>query len=224
MINMSKLTDLTGNVYGKLIVIKRVENRYGNPCWLCKCRCGNEKSIQGSALRNGLTKTCGKCSNNTWEFKVDYVIGYTTKRQKFYIDTEDYKKISKYSWYMDKDGYIATKINGKTTFLHRFIMNAQKGEYVDHINHRPEDNRKSVLRICTNQENVRNSKNTKGYYWHKQRNKYCARITVNGKSISLGLYKTEDEARLAYCIKALELFGEFVHTDVIKDYERLFKN
>lgn len=60
-----KLIDLTGQRFGRLTVIKRVEdyittkgNHYVQ--WLCKCDCGNEKIIIGNSLKskNG-TKSCG---------------------------------------------------------------------------------------------------------------------------------------------------------------------
>src|SRR5258708_21856823 len=45
---------------------------------------------------------------------------------------------------------------GKRVYLHRLIMNAREGEYVDHILHNTLDNRKCVLRIVTNRQNVEN--------------------------------------------------------------------
>ena len=57
---MSKFIDITGQKYGYLTVIKRMANSVGgNTRWLCKCECGNEKVITGSALRQGTTKSCG---------------------------------------------------------------------------------------------------------------------------------------------------------------------
>lgn len=61
---MRKLIDLTGQRFGKLTVITRAENHImpsGKCCimWLCKCDCGNVKSINGSSLRNGVTRSCG---------------------------------------------------------------------------------------------------------------------------------------------------------------------
>ena len=57
---MSKLIDLTGKKFGKLTVIKRVENnRHRQPQWLCKCDCGKETIITGQKLRTGHTKSCG---------------------------------------------------------------------------------------------------------------------------------------------------------------------
>lgn len=54
-----RANDLTGQVFGKLTVIKRVDG--GSSRWLCHCECGNEKVIYGTNLVNGKSKTCG-CS------------------------------------------------------------------------------------------------------------------------------------------------------------------
>ena len=57
---MSELIDLTGKKFGKLTVLKRVENnKHGQPQWLCKCDCGNETVVVGQKLRTGQTKSCG---------------------------------------------------------------------------------------------------------------------------------------------------------------------
>lgn len=51
--------DITGKIYGKLTVIKRVENRNKDLYWLCRCECGNEVIVRGSYLKSGITKSCG---------------------------------------------------------------------------------------------------------------------------------------------------------------------
>lgn len=52
--------DLTGQKFGKLTVIKRVENdKNGSARWLCRCECGNEKIVDGGHLRSNKIKSCG---------------------------------------------------------------------------------------------------------------------------------------------------------------------
>ena len=56
-----KIRDLTGEIFGRLTVIRRnlEECRDGRSAyWLCKCSCGNEKTICGANLIQG-TKSCG---------------------------------------------------------------------------------------------------------------------------------------------------------------------
>jgi hypothetical protein len=53
--------DEVGNHYGKLTVLSMDKERdsFGRIKWLCKCECGNIKSISGSDLRSGNTQSCG---------------------------------------------------------------------------------------------------------------------------------------------------------------------
>jgi hypothetical protein len=52
--------DLTGQRYGKFVVLSRCENnKYGRAVWLCKCDCGNIKQVAAADLRKGNTKSCG---------------------------------------------------------------------------------------------------------------------------------------------------------------------
>ena len=56
----NKIRDLTGQVFGKLTVVNLAgNNKCGNRTWLCKCECGNEKTVAGSNLTSGNTKSCG---------------------------------------------------------------------------------------------------------------------------------------------------------------------
>lgn len=58
---MSKVIDMTGQRYGRLVVIERGENdKHGKAQWWCQCDCGSPKKlINGAALRRGLTISCG---------------------------------------------------------------------------------------------------------------------------------------------------------------------
>lgn len=52
--------DLTGQKFGKLLVIERVENnRFGHICYRCKCDCGGEAIVDAGNLRQGNTNSCG---------------------------------------------------------------------------------------------------------------------------------------------------------------------
>lgn|SRR5215831_11353555 len=57
---MSRLIDLAGKRFGRLVVIERGGDLAPKiPGWLCKCECGNEVLLNGSNLRRGLTSSCG---------------------------------------------------------------------------------------------------------------------------------------------------------------------
>ncbi len=61
---MSSIIDLTGQRFGRLLVIKRVDNLITKSnksyvYWLCKCDCGNEIKVTATNLKNNKTKSCG---------------------------------------------------------------------------------------------------------------------------------------------------------------------
>lgn len=62
------LIDLTGQRFGRLIVLERAED-YVSPSsktvhvqWLCQCDCGEKVITRGDVLRSGVSKSCG-CLN-----------------------------------------------------------------------------------------------------------------------------------------------------------------
>jgi len=60
---MSKFIDLTGKTFGKLTVISIAEkrDRSGNIQWICKCACGNFRTVAGGSLRSGACIQCKSC-------------------------------------------------------------------------------------------------------------------------------------------------------------------
>ena len=50
-----------GKKFGRLMVIseKSERDKWGHILWICKCECGNYKTIIGDSLVQGLTKSCG---------------------------------------------------------------------------------------------------------------------------------------------------------------------
>lgn len=56
----NRAVDLTGYVFGRLVVVKCVGNSKDNhKLWLCKCKCGNEVNVASNSLIQGRTKSCG---------------------------------------------------------------------------------------------------------------------------------------------------------------------
>ena len=119
------------------------------------------------------------------------------------VDDSYFPILSQYTWRYNK-GYAETTVDGKTTGMHRLVMDAKQGAVVDHINHNKLDNRKSNLRVVTVQANglnrwgnKNNSSGHRGVY-QLPNGKYFAQIKVNGKDFSLGTYSTKEEASTAY--------------------------
>ena len=56
---MSKLINLTGIRFGRLVVIERAISATRNARWVCICDCGNSVEVLALNLRSGDTKSCG---------------------------------------------------------------------------------------------------------------------------------------------------------------------
>lgn len=132
------------------------------------------------------------------------------------IDDEDMQRVQQYSWYVAKDGYVRTIIalGGKRRhglFLHRWLLNAPTGAYVDHINHNRQDNRKDNLRLCSKRMNCANkikTDDTDGVSWDKQSKRW--RVCVgNGATGYRGRFKDQNAAFNCYNHWATEVYGEF---------------
>lgn len=55
--------DLTGRTFGRLTVIKRSGSDHrGEAVWSCRCACGQDRNVRGSALRMGRQISCGCAS------------------------------------------------------------------------------------------------------------------------------------------------------------------
>lgn len=51
--------NLENKKYGKLTVIKYLENKGIHPMWECFCECGNKTIVASTQLKTGHTKSCG---------------------------------------------------------------------------------------------------------------------------------------------------------------------
>lgn len=134
------------------------------------------------------------------------------------VDAADYDMLNRYRWCTSGKGrraYAARGHKGKHVSMHRFLMKPPKGMVVDHINGNGLDNRRCNLRICTQQQNLYNSRpkgkssRFKGPCWDKSRQKWVVLIRYEGRNHMIGRFDDEIEAARAYDRKAYELFGEY---------------
>ena len=241
-----KLCNLAGQRFGRLTALERADDYIDKngehfTMWKCECDCGVIKNIRAKSLKRGETKSCGclvkeaakirgyeqglkSRKYNKYDMSGKYGIGYTTNCNKdgvnyFYFDKEDFDKIKGYCWHFNGGGYLAT--NGHKGELHRALMHRClfpiSSDYViDHINHKPYDNRKCNLRVCTHAQNCRNKK-VVGVYFDKNRNRYEAYITVNKKRHHIGWYKNFDDAIKARKEAEEKYFGEYSFSNSNKE-------
>lgn len=59
--NRTRARDLTGQRFGRLLVVERMPNRPGESCaiWRCICDCGNEKIKTSYGLKTARAPSCG---------------------------------------------------------------------------------------------------------------------------------------------------------------------
>lgn len=137
------------------------------------------------------------------------------------VDDDRFEEVNKFKWYYCKRYAVRdVHVNGKKTsvYMHRLIANAPDELEVDHINGDGTDNRKENLRLCTHAENSRNrrmqSNNTSGYkgvWFQESTGHFVAETRLNGKKISLGSYRTAEEASAVYAAKVTEIHGRFAN-------------
>ena len=147
------------------------------------------------------------------------------------VDDSDYDYLMQWKWFAkttksDDKTYNYAICNfikdGKWTssIMHRMIMNPNKGDQIDHIDHNGLNNQKSNLRICTHSQNQMNrygssSTGYKGVYKSRHGN-YFASIQYDNKRISLGTYKTPEEAAQIYDNAAMRYHKEYANLNFPK--------
>jgi hypothetical protein len=154
-----------------------------------------------------------------------------TKGKFAIVDDEDYLFLLPYRWYYNVDStgheYAARREHpfdrGETIIMHRVIMNAHRGEIVDHKDGNGLHNCRGNLRLSNETQNQANRKKAagtssiyRGVCFDKSHpNKpWKASIKVMGKSIALGRYADPTEAALVYNAAATKHFGEFANLNI----------
>lgn len=147
---------------------------------------------------------------------------------KVKIDREDYKRVNEYSWRVTKGTTgrmrvvtsIRTPKGVRTLTLGKFLMDPPPGQQVyprrfnDGL-----DYRKDNLVVCTLKERqrllpkkrVKTTSSYRGVSYSSSSQKWRAGIEVNGRSINLGLFVTEESAAEAYNKAAREHFGDVAY-------------
>jgi hypothetical protein len=85
---MTRLTDLSGQVFGRLTVLDQADSDRAGARWRCMCTCGAETVARGLHLRNGRIASCGCLMRETLRKPDDQITynsaHYRVKRAKGY--------------------------------------------------------------------------------------------------------------------------------------------
>jgi hypothetical protein len=139
------------------------------------------------------------------------------------VDDSDFESLNQWRWYaakarntfyaVRKDSSSGRRVN---VHMHRLILGAKAGQFVDHIDGNGLHNFRSNLRICNHTENLHNRganrDNTSGYKgvsFRRKASKFHAQIDLNGQKIYLGSFECRIEAARHYDAAALLFHGRF---------------
>lgn len=202
--------DITGERFGKLTVIERIENdKQGRRRWLCRCDCGNEVTVLECNLRNDHTTSCG-CNRSPdiagKRFGKLTVLSRSKKRGPRGARTValwrcrcDCGAIV----YKPKDSLTNPELSmcAECALHYGVKMAREAAGYVGGT---------QLSRITNIKETAANTSGCRGVYYEKTSNKWRARLRFKGKLISLGSFNSFEDAVEARK-KGEELyFGEFV--------------
>ena len=146
------------------------------------------------------------------------------------VDDDMFDYLNQWKWFAAKNHnnfYAVTNwkiFKGKQhrIFMHRLIMNPEKGMIIDHLDRCGLNNQKNNLRICTKCENSRNrglnlnnKTGFKGVYYIKFLNKYRVQIQSNKIKYHLGYFIDIKEAINTYNEAAIKFHKEFANLNKI---------
>lgn len=144
------------------------------------------------------------------------------KQKPFLLGRAAGRKSSEYTWIRlspEPGPYAAHRL------VWCWVTGQDPGELeVDHVNLVKSDNRFFNLRLASQQEQSRNTPKRKTWRGEPTKSSLkgvsigkrqsgsiiiCARIKINGRSVHLGVFDTEELAHAAYCKAAKDCHGEF---------------
>ena len=203
---------MEGKTFGRLLVVSRNGSDRAGFRYLCECSCGAVKTVRGSSLRNGSTKSCG-CLN------LDKLTKHGMTDTPTYMSWISararcrYKKSISYPYYGGKGIDICDRWYDSFENFLKDMGERPEGTTLDRIegskDYYPEN-----CRWATLVEQSSNRRHTspctskyRGVSYKKTNGKWLSTLSGynNSKSFYVGTFDTDIEAALAYDEKIREV-------------------
>mgnify|MGYP007038196624 CR=1 FL=1 len=160
-----RVHDLTGKRFGKLTVLKKVNNHGHGIEWLCLCDCGKQTIVRSDGLVTGHTTSCG-CYNKALKRNLSHGM-YKTSLYKVWCAMKsrcNSPNVKQYKDYGGRGIKVCDEWNDKNGFIAfsswALSHGYQTGLEIDRIdnngNYEP-----SNCRFVTHKENMNNRRNSK---------------------------------------------------------------
>ena len=218
---VGRFKDLTGKLYGRWTVIEGITAHPSGRLdyALCRCSCGTVRPVRKDGLKSGGNRSCGclqkeellarltthglsrhplyksiynqfdRCNNP----KSDAYADYGSRGIKF-----NFESVEKAILWVEEN------LGPKPTHKHTLDRIDNEGHY------EPGNLRWATKAIqSSNQRSRKKQKNVTSKYlgvcWNNRRNRWRSYLRINGKQISLGSFRNEEEANQAVITAQLKL-------------------
>lgn len=135
-----RFIDLTGQRFGRYVVLRRAENTpSGGTRWVCRCDCGNERIVTAAHLRSGHSKSCGCLGlEHATQAKIKHGKSNTPLYRVFLSmhNRCELKTVKEYRWYGGKGVKVCSEWKNFEHFYEWSMKNGYiKGLEIDRIDH-----------------------------------------------------------------------------------------
>lgn len=202
---MAKLIDLTGQRFGRLLVLNKSLEKRNRVFWDCICDCGAKKAVSGKLLRNGESKSCGclfkesKITHGLSKCKIYEVWSGMINRCEWQGNSRFHRYGGRginicSEWRTNFENFYTWAVNNK------FREGLQLDRKDNDGNYEPSNCRFVTAKVnAKNRSRIKHKNLPKGVYPAKYHNgRFMAQHNENKTSYYIGTFDTIEQAHMAY--------------------------